>query len=49
MRKPRFNDKEEITSWDLIAVLCGTHKKEQEEIPENKTMRFDFVGAVACL
>lgn len=49
MRKPVFDDKGKLASWELIAILCGKHKAEEEELPENKVMRFDFTGAVPCL
>lgn len=37
-------EEKEIKGWEIIALLCGTHKQEQRAMPENKELCFDFVG-----
>lgn len=44
-----MNGEKKITGWELIALLCGKHKAEQEALPDNKGLRFDFSGAMPCL
>lgn len=34
-----------IAEWQTIALLCGSHYREQKEMPENNGLRFDFIGA----
>jgi hypothetical protein len=49
VRKPVMDDKKEkIIGWDLIALLCGTHKEEQSKMTENSHLRMDFIGAAPC-
>ena len=46
VRKPTRDGDGKITGWELIALLCGVHKKEQEKMPENEKLKFEFCGAV---
>lgn len=35
-----------ITEFQMVALLCNLHHREQKDMPENSGLRFDFIGAV---
>lgn len=48
VRKAQYDSDGKINGWELIAMLCGKDKKEQEELSGNEKLIFDFVGSAPC-